>query len=82
MTTYENCQIAISALRSENSKANVDKDSNLVSCDHEKAVCNWVGYGEYHTCLLKNNTKNVPENVYDTLSGGNQAKIVSNSIDI
>lgn len=81
MTTYENCQIAISALRIESS-ANVDKDSKLVSCEREKSACNWVGYGLYHTCLDERNTKNVPENVYDTLSGGNQSKIVVYSTNV
>ena len=81
MTTYQNCQIAISALRTENSP-NVDKDANLVSCNREKSVCNWVGNGHYHTCLVESNTTSVPENVYDTLSGGNQSQIQINSTNI
>ena len=74
MTTYSNCQIAIKNHINQPTLSNVSKDKNLVSCSHTKSSCHWIGNGIHYTCLT--DTKETPQNVYDTLSGGNQSIII------
>ena len=74
---HDNCSIAIYNHIQNPNTANVNKDEDKVSCPHHKSKCNWVGNGIHYACVNENNTINVPINVYDTLSGGNQSVLTS-----
>jgi len=73
-SVHESCQRAIHAHIQHPNTSNVSKDENDVSCVHSKSQCNWVGNGVHYTCLKHESS--VPQNVYDTLSGGNQSKLI------